>query len=45
LKEIRNYSFEHFYYRAIGSVEVEFTRNGLRQTIKGQAVSEVIFTK
>jgi hypothetical protein len=34
-----------FYYRAIAPVEVQFTRHGETKTIKGQAVSEVIFTK
>jgi len=34
-----------FYYRAIAPVEVQFTRNGETKLIKGEAVSEVIFTK
>jgi len=42
---INTFVAEPFYYRAVGPVEVQFTRNGETKTIKGQAVSEVIFTK
>jgi len=42
---INTFIAEPFYYRAIGPVEVQFIRNGETKTIKGQAVSEVIFTK
>jgi len=42
---INTFIAQPFYYRAIAPVEVQFTRNGETKTIKGQAVSEVIFTK